>query len=165
MKLFFFVNRLQYSMASPVASHSSASEALLCKALVSKGESCTPVPLLSIAGFKFIWQQERSLYNAGIKITNRLLIFFGMFFLSIQTFAQDSLTVDYLLDRMETQQLKRNSFFMDGIFPSYISGEKKFKTRKEDNTIFYNAMIAYVLKENYNEFSAEQKNICDSIIA
>jgi len=54
---------------------------------------------------------------------------------------------------------------MEGIFPSYISSSRKFKTRKEDNTIFYNALIVYTLKENRDKFSTEQKITCDSIIA
>ncbi|MEP6682609.1 MAG: hypothetical protein ABJA35_05080, partial [Parafilimonas sp.] len=73
--------------------------------------------------------------------------------------------VDYLLDKIETQQLKRNDFFIDGIFPSYISAARKFKTKKKDNTIFYNTLIGYTLKDNYNKFNHEQKIICDSIIA
>ena len=79
--------------------------------------------------------------------------------------AQDSITIDYLLDRIETQQLKRNDFFIDGIFPSYINASRKFKTKKKDNTIFYNTLISYTLKDNYDKFSPEQKVICDSIIA
>jgi hypothetical protein len=54
---------------------------------------------------------------------------------------------------------------MDGVFPSYISGKKKFKTRKEDNTIFYNALAVYTLKEYRDKFSVEQRMVCDSIIA
>lgn len=79
--------------------------------------------------------------------------------------AQDNVTVDFLLDKIETQQLKRNNFFIDGVFPSYINASKKFKTKKKDNTIFYNTLIVYVLKNNYNKFNHEQKTTCDSIIA
>ena len=79
--------------------------------------------------------------------------------------AQDTLTIDYLLDKIETQQLKRNDYFVEGVFPSYINASRKFKTKKKDNTIFYNTLVAYVLKENYNRFSGEQKITCDSIIA
>ncbi|HEY2726876.1 MAG TPA: hypothetical protein VGI61_06860, partial [Parafilimonas sp.] len=86
-------------------------------------------------------------------------------FFNINSTAQDSITVDYLLDRIETQQLKHNNFFLNGIFPSYISASKKFKTRKKDNTIFFNALISYALKDNYTKFSPEQKIVCDSIIA
>ncbi len=94
-----------------------------------------------------------------------LLIFLLFLIFSKRTYAQDSITIDYLLDKIETQQLKRNIFFIDGVFPSYINASRKFKTKKKDNTIFYSTLIAYVLKNNYNSFSAEQKIICDSIIA
>ena len=79
--------------------------------------------------------------------------------------AQDSITIDYLLDKIETQQLKRNDYFLEGVFSSYINASRKFKTKKKDNTIFFNTLIVYTLKENYNKFSAEQKITCDSIIA
>ena len=79
--------------------------------------------------------------------------------------AQDSLSIDYLLNKIQVHQLGQDDFFIQGVFPSYINASRKFKTKKKDNTIFYNTLITYVLKDNYNRFSAEQKNICDSIIA
>lgn len=85
--------------------------------------------------------------------------------ISLQLKAQDSISVDYLLDRIETHQLKKDKYFLEGIFPSYISAARKFKTKKPDNTIFYNALIAYTLKENYESFTHEQKTTSDSIIA
>src|SRR5947208_5894717 len=87
-----------------------------------------------------------------------------LFFLNTNVQSQDSITVDYLLDKIETQQLKRNDFFIEGVFPSYINASRNFKTKKKDNTIFYNTLVSYVLKDNYNKFSPEQKIICDSII-
>ncbi len=88
-----------------------------------------------------------------------------LLFVSIEVKAQDSVTVDYLLDKIETQQLKHNSYFINEIFPSYISASRKFRTKKKDNTIFFNALIVYTLKNNYHKFSTKQKVICDSIIA
>ncbi|MFT4154142.1 hypothetical protein [Parafilimonas sp.] len=84
---------------------------------------------------------------------------------SIQSFSQPNITIDYLLNRIETHQLKHDNYFIEGVFPSYINAARKFKIKKEDNTIFYNTLIAYVLKDNYNQFSPVQKIICDSIIA
>lgn len=92
------------------------------------------------------------------------LIFLLAIIVSNQIFSQDSITVDYLLDKIETQQLKRNDFFIEGVFPSYVHASRKFNTKKKDNTIFYNTLVAYVLKDNYDKFSPEQKVICDSII-
>ena len=101
----------------------------------------------------------------GLALLKRLTMCLIFIFVLMATKAQDSITVDYLLDKIETQQLKHNNYFLDGIFPSYISASRKFKTRKKDNTIFFNALIAYTLKDNYNNFSSEQKIVCDSIIA
>ena len=98
----------------------------------------------------------------GIKV----LYFFTIIVLtSNKSIAQDSITVDYLLDKIETQQLKRNDFFIDGIFPFIHQRHKKFKTKKRTILFFIMHLIAYILKENYNRFSPEQKIICDSIIA
>jgi hypothetical protein len=106
--------------------------------------------------------QQLSAFAQSFK---QLIILLLVIIVSKQTDAQDSITVDYLLDKIETQQLKRNDFFIEGVFPSYINASQKFKTKKKDNTIFYNTLVAYVLKDNYNKFSLEQKIICDSIIA
>lgn len=103
----------------------------------------------------FSWQQ----------FAKRSALLIAIVLINIQSKAQDSITVDYLLDKIETQQLKRNDFFIAGVFPSYIVAGKKFKTKKKDNTIFYNTLIAYLLQENYDQFSPEQKITCDSIIA
>ena len=140
-------------MASPVASH-----------------SCTSALLFGNANFysrihHIVHRHFDLRRNLNVTILNRLAIVLPFIFFTVTTTAQDSLTIDYLLDRMETQQLKRNDFFIDGIFPSYISGKRKFKTRKEDNTIFYNALIVYTLKDDCHKFSIEQKIICDSIIS
>lgn len=108
--------------------------------------------------------RQKFLNAFGVTLLRRLIGITILLFIIIATNAQDSITVDYLLDKIETQQLKRNNYFINGVFPSYISAKRKFKTRKKDNTIFYNTLIAYVLKGNYNTFSPEQKLICDSIV-
>src|SRR4051812_29762256 len=93
--------------------------------------------------------QQLSAFAQSFK---QLIILLLVIIVSKQTDAQDSITVDYLLDKIETQQLKRNDFFIEGVFPSYINASQKFKTKKKDNTIFYNTLVAYVLKDNYNKF-------------
>lgn len=95
----------------------------------------------------------------------KCLCFIVSLFISTKIFSQDSLTIDYLLDKIETQQLKHNNFFIEGVFPSYINASRKFKTKKKDNTIFYNTLVVYTLKNNYSKFNHEQRVIVDSIIA
>jgi len=112
--------------------------------------------------------QVFNLYSAQLIILKNLkhLIIFSIALLSIaEIYSQDSITVDYLLDKISTQQLKQDDYFIEGVFPSYINASRKFKTKKKDNTIFYNTLIAYVLKDKYKQFSPEQKIVCDSIIA
>ncbi|HEY2726640.1 MAG TPA: hypothetical protein VGI61_05675 [Parafilimonas sp.] len=94
----------------------------------------------------------------------RFLIFSLFIIVHNQSYSQGSITVDYLLDKIETQQLKHNDSFIEGVFPSYINASRKFKTKNKDNTIFYNTLIVYTLKDNYSEFNHEQQIICDSII-
>ncbi len=101
----------------------------------------------------------------GCMLLKCLATFIILVFINTKIIAQDTLTTDYLLDKIETQQLKRNNYFLDGIFPSYINASRNFKTKKKDNTIFFNTLIVYVLKANYDKFSSEQKVTCDSIIA
>jgi hypothetical protein len=108
-----------------------------------------------------------SLSKKNISLTplRRLTVCTILILIVTVTKAQDSITIDYLLDKIETQQLKNNNYFLEGIFPSYINASRKFKTKKKDNTIFFNTLIVYTLKENYNKFSTEQRITCDSIIA
>ena len=77
---------------------------------------------------------------------------------------QDSL-IHILVQRIASLQVSKDDFFLDGIFPSYISNEEYFSTRKKDNNIFYNGLITLTLKGIYNRLSKEDKIICDSIFA
>src|SRR5256885_364594 len=42
------------------------------------------------------------------------ILFTTVIFINKNSVAQDSITVDYLLDKIETQQLKHNNYFLDG---------------------------------------------------
>lgn len=78
---------------------------------------------------------------------------------------KDSLLIDYLLQRIQQQQVKSNGKFLKGLFPSYITGKEKFKDVKGDNSIFFTGLISYTLmklKPSLN--SARQKKI-DSIVS
>jgi hypothetical protein len=122
-------------------------------------------PLYSIFSWQRFFTSFRSQQsNLMAKSLKFLLIIIVPFFSSFKSFSQDTITVDYLLDKIETQQLKHNDFFIEGVFPSYINASRKFKTKKKDNTIFYNTLIAYVLKDNYGNFNHDEKIIVDSII-
>lgn len=61
--------------------------------------------------------------------------------------SQDSLYINFLVNRIGELQVKEDGIFVKGLFPSFISGKEKFSDKKPDNNIFYNGLIAYTLKE------------------
>ena len=54
--------------------------------------------------------------------------------------------INYVVNRVAAQQVTNDDFFITGIFPSYISRRQRFSTKKKDNNIFYNGLIAYTLR-------------------
>jgi len=94
-----------------------------------------------------------------------ILIFLTAFiFLSWKSAAQDSLLINYLLKRIAAQQIKQDDYFLEGIFPSYISNRETFSNRKKDNNIFFNGLIAYTLNDIKSHVSGENHLIIDSIL-
>ncbi len=82
---------------------------------------------------------------------------------SFSAHAQDSVLINYLVKRIAAQQVKEDDFFMPGIFPSYISNKQKFKTKKKDNNIFYNGLMAYTLSQIKPELSSYNRDLIDTI--
>src|SRR5690242_13219129 len=95
-----------------------------------------------------------------------ILIFFltSFIILSLQITAQDSLLINHLLKRIAAQQIKQDDYFLQGIFPSYISGNQTFSDHKKDNNIFFNGLIAYTLNDIKSHVSEENRLIIDSIL-
>jgi hypothetical protein len=79
--------------------------------------------------------------------------------------AQDSVLIHYLLKRISEEQIKSDSYFLAGIFPSYISNKEKFSERKKDNDIFFNGLIDYTLGELKPLVNGEEQLLIDSILA
>src|SRR6266487_3270935 len=96
-----------------------------------------------------------------------LLIFFliALIILSLQCVAQDSLLINYLVKRIASQQIKQDDYFLQGIFPSYISNNENFSNRKKDNNIFFNGLIAYALNDIKPHVSEQNRLIIDTILA
>ncbi|MGN6617113.1 MAG: hypothetical protein ACTHJ5_08035, partial [Ilyomonas sp.] len=65
--------------------------------------------------------------------------------ISLQGNAQDSLFVDAIIKRIAEKQVDKDAFFMQNIFPSYITNKPQFKLKKKDNNSFYNALVGYTL--------------------
>ncbi len=84
---------------------------------------------------------------------------------SLQCAAEDSLLINYLLKRIAVQQIKQDDYFLQGIFPSYISNNETFSNRKKDNNIFFNGLIAYTLNDIRPHVNNEERLIIDSILS
>ncbi len=79
--------------------------------------------------------------------------------------AQDSILIDYLMQRISAEQAIRSPQFIGGIFPSYIANHPHFSTRKKDNNIFFTALIDYTLRRSRSSLSPFSKTQYDSIHA
>lgn len=84
-------------------------------------------------------------------------------FTCIYSFSQNSPYITTTLKRIRQQQTVADSYFLKGIFPSYISKNPRYSEKQQDNNIFYNALIGYTLNSLKPELSASDKLIVDSI--
>ena len=78
--------------------------------------------------------------------------------------AQDSLLINFLIKRIAEQQVQQDAFFLSGIYPSYISKNENFSTRKKDNNIFFNGLVAYTLKDIKPGMSRQNALLIDSTL-
>lgn len=101
---------------------------------------------------------KKQIYNTILFIS---IIFFCF---PQQLIAQDSLTVNILLKHIQDQQIRHDAFFMNGIFPSYISKKKNYTEQRKDNNVFYTALILYTLKTLKPKLSVTNQSIADSIV-
>ena len=78
--------------------------------------------------------------------------------------SQDSLLTKFLLQRINLQQTSHSGFFLDGIYPSYINNKEKFDTKKKDNNIFFNGLIAYTLQDVRSSVDKESQLLIDTTL-
>lgn len=78
--------------------------------------------------------------------------------------AQDSALINYLMNRIEQEQIKSDSFFLPGGFPSYISNKPRFTQKKGDNNMFFNGLILCTIKDVKGELSLNNQKIFDSMV-
>ncbi|TKK67782.1 hypothetical protein FC093_13610 [Ilyomonas limi] len=76
----------------------------------------------------------------------KYFFFIFLLLISLHSSAQDSALMSELMKRIAAHQVNNNSFFVNGIFPSYISNQLHFSERKKDNNIFFTALIDYTLR-------------------
>ena len=102
----FFFNQLRSSMASSLVSLPST----IC----------------------FLWRHfKRQDHNTGLTLLKRLAMLQIILSITIQSKAQGTITIDYLLGKIEMQQLTNDNYFIEGVFPSYINASRKYKTKKK----------------------------------
>lgn len=78
--------------------------------------------------------------------------------------AQDSTYVNHLVQRIAALQSKKNGAFVQGLFPSYITGKEQFSAKKADNNIFYNGLTAYIISGMRHRLSPANQTIMDSVV-
>jgi len=86
------------------------------------------------------------------------------FLLHVYCKAQDTALMHYLINRISAQQIKSDDFFLNGIFPSYISKHENFSTRKKDNNIFFNGLIAYTINDIKPKLDQESRQVADATL-
>lgn len=90
------------------------------------------------------------------------LIFIFVFSHSI-SYSQNSANITATFKRIQQQQVVADSYFLKGIFPSYISKSPRYSEKQKDNNVFYNALIGYTLSSLKSNLSDSDKLIVDSI--
>jgi hypothetical protein len=85
--------------------------------------------------------------------------------ISIKALAQDTALINYLVNRISQEQIKSDSFFFPGIFPSYVSHKEKFSQKKGDNNMFYNGLILCTIEDIYGELSPNNQSIYNDMVS
>lgn len=101
------------------------------------------------------------MHNLKFIKTGSISFVFLILFIGSQ--AQDSKYIDFLMHRISEQQVQYDSFFLPGIFPSYVSNKQKFSNKKGDNNMFYNGLITVLLNDLRSELDENNQRILDSI--
>jgi hypothetical protein len=95
---------------------------------------------------------------------SKLILLLGVSVLQVTADAQSDSLIHHLLTRIEAQQKNQDAYFIEGIFPSYISRNETFRSRKKDNTLFYNGLIVYTLQKTENQLSEKSRLLMKNII-
>src|SRR6187551_3717980 len=82
-----------------------------------------------------------------MRIKTVIIIFIVCFGAAAHGKGQDSIAIDFLIKRIAEQQVSHDPYFLAGMYPSYITRKNKFSTKKPDNNIFFNSLLAYTLKD------------------
>ena len=83
--------------------------------------------------------------------------------ISVWGFSNDSLLIPKLFENLLKKQVTDTDFFVEGSFPCYRQHNNNV-TLKEDNNIFYTALIAYTLQDLKPSLNSDESVIADTII-
>lgn len=70
----------------------------------------------------------------------------------------------FLVTRIRQLQAGKDATILPGLFYSYISNKEKFSDTKSDENIFYNGLVAYILKNISTSLSLHEQSSIDSIL-
>jgi hypothetical protein len=77
---------------------------------------------------------------------------------------QDSPLIDFLIKRIAAQQVSADDYFFKGIYPSYFSRHNNFSTKKKDNNIFFNSLVAYTFNDIKPFVSKQNRSLIDTLL-
>jgi hypothetical protein len=77
--------------------------------------------------------------------------------------ATDTAVIRILMSRIYNEQVKQHSFFPAGMFPSYREFHLTKGNLKEDDNIFFTALVSFTLRKLQADLSHDLQDVCDSI--
>jgi hypothetical protein len=89
-----------------------------------------------------------------------LLCFAFVFSISCHIYGNDSILIHRLVQRLTSLQIKNNKDFSDGIFPSFRNYQMRQETYKNDDNIFFTALIIHTLKQLLPYLSVQDQLLC-----
>ena len=98
-----------------------------------------------------------------IFVPMKALLTFIFCFLFLSCIAQQA-DVDFVMERLDSLQIKQDHFFLPGSYPSYINNKQKFSRKKKDITVFYNILIDLTLQKLKPKLDTEQNVLADSLL-
>lgn len=83
---------------------------------------------------------------------------------TIPAWANDSLLIHRLVQRIAAQQVRVNGHFAPGMFPSYREYDKHRNVFKDDDNIFFTGLVIFTLQQLRPYLPEADSRTCDSII-
>lgn len=121
------------------------------------------VPAISISDKKQKNKQAKFFMDGFIFVQMKVLLSLIFYFLFLSCFAQQA-DIDFVLKRLDSLQIKQDSFFLPGSYPSYITNRQKFSRKQKDITIFYNILIDLTLQKLKPQLNRKQNFIVDNLL-